>query len=339
LKDRLLDFLACPGCRGDLRLEDPVQAENFPWREIVGGKLVCQDCQEKYPIKNGIPRMLTNNKKSLEVRETVDGFGYEWETYNHLIQNTYMSSRENFFDFIHPVTENYFENKTILDAGCGMGRFLRLGAHFGSREIIGLDLSSSVEAAYQNTFRLPNAHVVQGDILELPLKREFDYIFSIGVLQFLSEPEKGFCELSGLLKPGGRISIWVYSKENNGWVIRFLTPFREKFTSRLPRPVLLFLSRVLGLAYFLLLRLFYKPTNEWSVFKKIGFRLPYNDYFYYNLRLSYTDLSSVIFDHLVPQLVVYLSKEEVLEWFNNCHLKIVEVSSRNNMSWRAYGMM
>lgn len=337
MKDRLIDILACPVCTGDLSLESVLEADNYPWREILQGNLVCQQCYHSYPIVNGIPRMTIEHQVSVEVEKTVDGFGYEWETFNDQIQNTYMSNRENFFDFIYPVTENFFQKKIVLDAGCGMGRFLKLGAEFGSREIIGMDLSRSVEAAYQNTCHLPNAHVVQGDIMSLPFKQNFEYIFCIGVLQFLSQPQSGFQELIKILKPGGLLSIWVYSKENNGWVIRFLSPLRKKITSHLPRPMLHFISHLLGLILFVIIRLVYKPANEWYILKRIGCKLPYNTYLYYNLRLSYIELSSIIFDHLVPSLVVYLSKEEILDWFKKGQLKEVKISSRNNMSWRACG--
>jgi 2-polyprenyl-3-methyl-5-hydroxy-6-metoxy-1,4-benzoquinol methylase len=30
-----------------------------------------------------------------------------------------------FLDFIFPTTESFFPGKTILDAGCGMGRFFK----------------------------------------------------------------------------------------------------------------------------------------------------------------------------------------------------------------------
>jgi uncharacterized protein YbaR (Trm112 family) len=40
----LLDILACPACRGEIKLVDD--------------KLVCQSCNRKYPIEDGIPIML-----------------------------------------------------------------------------------------------------------------------------------------------------------------------------------------------------------------------------------------------------------------------------------------
>jgi hypothetical protein len=44
LDPTLLKILACPACRGELKLK--------------GEKLVCQKCGKIYPIKNGIPILL-----------------------------------------------------------------------------------------------------------------------------------------------------------------------------------------------------------------------------------------------------------------------------------------
>jgi SAM-dependent methyltransferase/uncharacterized protein YbaR (Trm112 family) len=339
LKITLFHFLGCPVCKGDLECEILQESPDLPWREIMEGQLTCIHCDKKYPVLGGIPRLLPDTQMTVDVQRTVDGFGYEWQTFNDQIQDGYMSDRKNFFDFIHPVTEDFFKGKIILDAGCGMGRFLKLGAEFGSREIIGMDLSQSVESAYRNTRHLSNAHVVQGDILFPPFKRCFDYIFSIGVLQFLSDPQGGFQELIKLLMPGGQISIWVYSKEGNEAVIQILSPLRKHVTSRLPKPVLYGFSYFLGTIQFLILRGIYKPANEWKAFKWLASILPKNEYLYYNSQLSLHGLVSVVFDHLVPQLVVYLSEEEVKSWFEKERLTSVQISSRNNMSWRAHGIV
>lgn len=40
----LLEILACPACKADVKLENE--------------KIVCTQCKKKYPIKDGIPIML-----------------------------------------------------------------------------------------------------------------------------------------------------------------------------------------------------------------------------------------------------------------------------------------
>lgn len=279
--------------------------------------------------------MLTGQLSS-ETQNTVDGFGFEWLKFDQQIQETYMTNKVHFLDFIYPITEGFFDGKVVLDAGCGMGRFLKLGAEFGSAQIIGVDLSQSVEAAYQNTRHLKNAHVVQADIFALPFPNIFDFIFSIGVLHHLESPGKGFSQLVKLLKKNGRISVWVYSEENNRWIAA-LTPVRKYVTSHLPKPVLLGISHLIGVFLYLVLQLVYKPVNQTNLGRKIKRFLPYNDYFYYSSQYSYPSLVSIVFDHLVPELATYISQEELNEWFVNENLNSVSITSRNNMSWRAQG--
>jgi SAM-dependent methyltransferase len=84
------------------------------------------------------------------------------------------------------------EGKLVLDAGCGLSQPLKWGAVFGSAEIIGVDLSHAVDAAYRNARALPNAHVVQADISAVPFVEQFDYILSVGVLHHMQSPQEGF---------------------------------------------------------------------------------------------------------------------------------------------------
>lgn len=335
MKLKLINYLVCPKCKVPLQCQIFQQDSELPWEEILQGCLICQTCSREYPILKGIPRMLLNPPPA-EVQNTVAGFGWEWLAFDKQIQNTYMTDKVHMLDFIHPTGEGFFKDKLVLDAGCGMGRFLKLGAEFGSKEIIGIDLSNSVEAAYQNTRHLENAHVVQADIFTLPFPRVFDYIFSIGVLHHLDKPKKGFSQLVELLNKDGRISVWVYSKENNQWVIS-LTPIRKRITSHLPKPVLLGISHFLGFFLYLLLQVVYKPANETRLGLKVRRYLPYNEYLYYSSRLSYLSLVSVIFDHLVPQLAAYISRDELESWFKEENLASVVITPRNNMSWRGQG--
>ena len=339
MKSKLLDYIVCPSCKGQLQCEVHSEANDLPWSEIIEGNLICQNCAHVYPIRNGIPRLVLTENLTDEVIKNVDGFGYEWVTFDKKIQDSFMTERVNFLDFIHPITEDFLPGKLVLDAGCGMGRFLKLAADFGSREAIGIDLSHSVEAAYANTRHLPNAHVIQADIMALPFVRQFDYIFSIGVLHVTADPKASFNQLVKLLKEGGTISAWVYSQENNEWVLRYINPVREHITSKLPRPILYVLCQILGAFLYAILQLVYKPANRGVFGKKFGHLLPYNDYLSYNTQLNYHSLVSVIFDQLVPGLCEYVPRDEFENWFYDQNLSNVVITSRNNMSWGGHGTM
>ena len=133
----------------------------------------------------------------------------------------------------------FFEGKRVLDAGCGTGRHAYLAARFGAREVVAVDLSGAVDAARVNLEALDNVHVVQGDLLRLPLRPAdrgggFDLIYSIGVLHHLPDPHAGFRSLLPYLRPGGTIAVWLYGYENNGFVRHAVEPLR-RVTTKLPR--------------------------------------------------------------------------------------------------------
>lgn len=51
--DELLKILACPACKGGLQLTD------------AGDGLVCNACRLKYPVKDGIPVMLSGEAEKI----------------------------------------------------------------------------------------------------------------------------------------------------------------------------------------------------------------------------------------------------------------------------------
>jgi len=55
-----MDILACPVCKGELKLS--VEEENE--REIVRGSLYCQKCDERYPIEDTIPNLLPPEQRN-----------------------------------------------------------------------------------------------------------------------------------------------------------------------------------------------------------------------------------------------------------------------------------
>lgn len=134
---------------------------------------------------------------------------------------------------------------TVLDAGCGMGRYLRVAAEMGAN-VVGLDLSESTRAAKDLTADLADrVLILRGDLLRPPLAEgTFDRIYSIGVLDHTPDPRRAFLALARLLKPGGRIAIWVYSKERP--LLERIIGVHRAVSARLPLGVVLALSRAMA---------------------------------------------------------------------------------------------
>ena len=54
MKKELMDILCCPTCKGSLKLSIEQEEQN----EVIEGRLICQDCNFIYDIKDGIPNLL-----------------------------------------------------------------------------------------------------------------------------------------------------------------------------------------------------------------------------------------------------------------------------------------
>jgi SAM-dependent methyltransferase len=141
------------------------------------------------------------------------------------------------------LSEDDLAGKVVLDGGCGMGRYLRVAAELGPGLLVGLDLSLAVLAAAELTDGLPRVAIVRGDLLRLPFPpASFDHIYSIGVLDHTPDPRRAFLGLAALLKPGGRIAVWVYPRERP--VVEAMMNAQRAISTRLPPRLLLALSRL-----------------------------------------------------------------------------------------------
>lgn len=341
MKRRALAFLVCPSCGGDLTCRAAEEVAD----EVISGQLSCAACGREFPIRRGIPRMLSGPLGE-EKERTADAFGWEWQEFRELHdQRRY---REQFLDWIYPIQPDFFAGKVVLDAGCGMGRFAIVSAEFGARDVLAVDLSDAVEAAAENARCYPNVHVVQGDVYNLPLRRrnpassqvggpDIDFAYSIGVLHHLPDPEGGFAAISQHLKVDGCVFAWVYGRENNEWIVRVVNPIREAVSSRLPRRVLYGLSFLIALALQVILKLVYRPTKIVPALRPIQRLLPYRSYFNWLAGFGFRHNHHVVFDHLVAPTAFYIRRDEFAAWFERAGFDDVRITWRNENSWRGYG--
>lgn len=301
--------------------------------EIINGKLTCDACSAVFPITRGIPRFAKLDEIDADKRDTAAGFGWQWQ---HFTQEDARYA-EQFLGWIHPVTPEFFRNKVVLEGGCGKGRHTQLAAQWGAGEVIGVDLSAAVETAYRATVEFENVHIVQADIFHLPLKRVFDFAFSVGVLHHLPDPRGGFTSLASKVKPGGSVAAWVYGAENNEWITRWVNPVREKITSRMNRKTLLHLSKLPTAGLYLATKLLYGPLNKSKRGATIAQRLFYNDYMSAIADFGWREQHTIVFDHLVAPTSFYIAREDFEEWWRDVKAEDVIITWHNKNSWRGVG--
>lgn len=224
MKKRLLDLLRCPDCMGRLDLVIGKRDK----AEVEEGSLNCGHCKRSHPIVRSVPRFVESDPYA-------GNFGLQWNVFSRTqldSANGTTISRDKFVS-ITGLTPEQLKDKRVLDVGCGMGRFLEVAAS-GGAEVIGIDLSRAVDAAFENVGHLPNVHIIQANLFSLPFERAtFDFVYSFGVLHSTPSTKRAFLKSCEYLRPAGRIAVWVYHKYWEGSVPPFMRLYRHA-TSRIP---------------------------------------------------------------------------------------------------------
>ena len=186
----LHELLVCPDHGRGLTADDDV--------------LQCE-LGHSFPIVGGIPRFTPASSYA-------DNFGFEWTRFPRiqLDDETSTESSDSFRRRTGFAPED-LQGKLILDGGCGMGRFADVAARWGGR-VVGVDISAAVDAAAGNLEGYANVALTQADLRRLPFAHgTFDIVFSLGVLHHTPDTFQSMSRLAALAKPGGILSIWVYS--------------------------------------------------------------------------------------------------------------------------------
>jgi SAM-dependent methyltransferase len=136
---------------------------------------------------------------------------------------------------------------SVLDAGCGSARFSFLFAEMGAGHVVGIDINPAVFAAGPAAGPVPNLTLAQGSVLDPGLREaSFDLVWCNGVLHHTPDPEGGFRAIAKLVKPGGRLYVWLYGTH---WSP--LVAVRNVLTAlglrRWTHPTILRVSRLLAL--------------------------------------------------------------------------------------------
>lgn len=332
MKPKLLQYLACPVCGGPVHLQQ-VSERGRVSEEVLEGELRCALCMQRFPVVGGVPRFVDLQAIEHDKAATAENFGWQWQ---HFTQED-ERYREQFLGWIAPIDPAFFADKIVLESGCGKGRHTRLVAGWGAREVIGVDISRAVDTAFAQTRELENAHIIQADIYNLPLRPVFDYAFSVGVLHHLPDPRAGFVALARKVRTGGHLSAWVYGAENNEWITRWISPLRERWTSRMDRRTLLRISTLPTAIVYAATKLLYRPLNRSTSGRSLARHLFYNDYLNHLASFGWREQHTIVFDHLVAPTARYVGREEFESWWRDIGASDVRIGWHNRNSWRGLG--
>ncbi|MCB9761918.1 MAG: methyltransferase domain-containing protein [Alphaproteobacteria bacterium] len=347
MKYRLLQWLACPACGGEELILHTTRTRTLPtytghWEppeqdqrglaldehaltDIVEGSLTCGECGAVYPILDGIPRMMPDD------RPAGPSSGHRWTTFD----GTEPEYEENFHDMVHPLQPRDFLGRLVLDAGCGFGRHAFYAARYGA-EVVALDNApDAVASAAKNCEGLSRVHVVQGDLTRPPVKAAaFDLVYCFGVIHHMSDPYGGFRALGQLVKPTGRVQVWVYGPRAGTAAIA--SGALRGVASTMDDDALFRLSRGIAIGLRAFSHTPYRVMRHVPVVGGVVSHLPTHDHHKWPFDVVIAD----IYDRLRVPVTATITGEELERWFADEGYADIRVTRRvrNNESFRGTGV-
>jgi SAM-dependent methyltransferase/uncharacterized protein YbaR (Trm112 family) len=349
----LLRILRCPACSHPLAHRPIGEPDGDGTLEHDGG-----ECRERYPIIGGIPRLLLGAGRAGIVRAhrewfarspelsalgaawqrggsndpVVEGFDDEWQRFAAVGTSDQSDVFTMYFDLLPP--ERFVAGQTVLDAGCGAGRWAYEVASRGPR-VIAIDLGRSIEVARANT---PHDRVacVQADVVALPLASgSVDWAYSVGVLHHTKDPEFGLNKIVDAVRPTGAVLLYLYyALDQRGALFRSMfkaVDLTRRVVSRQPRPVARAVATTFAAAvYWPLART--AALLERAGAGAIASKLPLS--FYRNL--SFATMRNDSLDRFGTQRELRYTRDEMVGLMERAGLKDIEISPRTPF-WHGVG--
>lgn len=238
-------------------------------------------------------------------------------------------------EWFAPVDLTQLKDLEICEMGCGNGGLLQHVAKFSDKQVTAVELGDSIESAKTNLtgMGITNVEFVKEDINVYAGENpdRFDFVYCIGVLHHMDNPEEGFKSVVTAAKKGARVHCWVYAHEGNYIVRSFVDPLR-RVASKLPW---WFNKYALALP---LSVPFYMCSQAVRLLGRAISFIPLYEYFKWISSESFSFHHHVAFDQLVSTQTTYIKKETVLRWLDEAAIKDRYVIYRNSNSWKFGGI-
>lgn len=287
MRDETFKYYRCPRCGS----EELSIAKST--NERANTQILCGECCHSFPVKNNIPRFVPEDNYA-------KSFGYQWNIHGKTQLDSYTGlpiSRDRLFQVTGwPET---MKGQVILEAGSGAGRFTEILLETGAT-VFTFDYSNAVEANWENNGQYPNLNLFQGDIFNIPLRKEsFDKVMCLGVIQHTPDPEKAFKSLAEQVRPNGELVIDVYTRRTISllqwkYVLRPITKRMNKeqlyktISTFVPilLPFTIFLRRIAGrtgvrlmpIVEYSHLGLPYEINKQWAILDTFDMYSPAHDH-------------------------------------------------------------
>jgi SAM-dependent methyltransferase len=244
-------------------------------------------------------------------------FGYSWDRYADLLPE----HEEQFLRWT-TLDRSFWRGVRFLDGGCGIGRNSFWPMTYGAQGGVAVDVDDrTLDRARRNLAQFPGVEVRKQSIYECAEENAFDIAFSIGVVHHLSDPDAAVARLTRAVRPGGQVLVWLYGRENNGWIVHLFNPLRRALFSRLPLRLVHALSWPLTAMLWCALRFGVQPGAYYRLIR--GF--------------SFAHLRAIVFDHMIPRIAQYYSRDDSVALLSRAGLTDIRATLVNENSWSVIG--
>lgn len=311
---KLLAILRCPKCQSKFNC----LGEKFnDHGSIIEGKLICEQCSNEYPIIRSIPRFVPMDNYATS-------FGYQWNLFKYTQLDIYSKTKESEQRFYSETvwSPSSMKGNWILDAGCGSGRFLEVCSR-SDCQVVGVDISSAIDAAGELLKDRQNIHLVQASIYELPFAEGvFDKCYCIGVIQHTPNPKRSIEVLPKFVKQHGQLALTIY--ERKPWTLFYCKYLFRPITKRMNNKLLLTIIKYLSLILFPLTEVLYRIPFLNKFFK---FIIPYANYVHMSsltMKQRYEWAILDTFDMLSPAYDQPMTESEIRQCLEKTDIKEIK---------------
>jgi ubiquinone/menaquinone biosynthesis C-methylase UbiE len=265
-------------------------------------------------------------------KQTVEGFGDEWERFDQ--QSLSKKELQEIFDSYFSIFpwNNLPSSPVGFDLGCGSGRWAKLVAP-RVMKLHCIDPSSAIDVAKRNLINNHNCEFHHADVETMPLEdASMDFGYSLGVLHHVPDTQKAMVACVKKLKPGAPFLVYLYyAFENRPIWFRALWKLSNTIrrgVSSLPHGLRYFVSQIIA-------GIIYLPLARTSFFlEKCGLNVANIPLSAYRNRSFYTMRTDAL-DRFGTILEQRFTKNEINKMMETAGLENITFSK--NTYWCAVG--
>lgn len=267
-------------------------------------------------------------------KKTVQSFGEEWQKFSSFSEAEIKNIGDEYFDIVDESILN--SNSTVLDMGCGSGRWSKYLAP-KVKFIEAIDPSDAIISATKLLSNVNNIRITQASSDNIPFNDEtFDFVFSLGVLHHIPETQTALIDTVKKVKKGGHVLIYLYyNLDNRGVlykalfklssVIRYIVATLPKWAKHI---VCDFIAITVYMPLILVSRIVQKMIPNKSTYKKLPLA--------YYVGKSFNVIRNDALDRFGTPLEQRFSKKKIKQMMEKAGLRDINFSN-NSPYWHAIG--